>query len=240
MDFEYLLIQEGAEVPPAQSKTAVVIVGKFSPPQVGHYKLISAAAKFAKEKKLDAVFVCVAYRSKPKPDDIVSAIPPEDRIEIMQNSGKANIISRDHFVKANGAFDAFVQVRKAGYEPVVICTADEEAKKTYLDMLDKYFTKDDGTQIKHTAVPGLFRDDDAQGKDEGNKKEAALQTLEKMVKKDEFSEEDSSATLARVAAEQGYGEEFIKIVGLEKNIPLANKVYNQLRKAMGLEKKVRE
>jgi hypothetical protein len=57
-----------------------------------------------------------------------------------------------------------------------------------------------------------------------------------MVKTGEFDVEDSSASLARTAAELGYGKEFVKIVGLEKNLPLANKVFNQLRSALGLEK----
>lgn len=236
MSYEYLLLQEEAEQIGRQDKEAVVVIGKFSPPQVGHYKLISTAAKYMKDKKLDATMVCVAYRSKPKADDIVSAIPPEDRIAILQQSGKANIIKRDHFVKANGAFDAFVQVRKAGYEPIAICTADKEAEKNYLTILDKYFTNDDGTPIKHYSVPGITRTEDAQGKDIKSKHDLAVDILQKMVKTGEFADEDSSATLARVAAQEGYGEEFIKIVGLEKNVPLANKVFNQIRSALGLEK----
>lgn len=234
--YEYLLLQEEAEKIGKQSKTAVVVVGKFSPPQVGHYKLIAAAAKYMKEKKLDAVIVCVAYRSKPKADDIVSAIPPEDRIAILQQSGKANIVKREHFIPANGAFDAFVQVRKAGYEPVAICTADTEAEKNYLDILNKYFTEDDGTKIEHAAVQGVERAEEAQGKDDSSKKELATKILQNMVKTGEFDVEDSSASLARTAAELGYGKEFVKIVGLEKNLPLANKVFNQLRSALGLEK----
>lgn len=238
MEFEYnyLLLQEEAEKIGRQDKSAVVVIGKFSPPQVGHYKLIAAAAKFMKEKKLDATIVCVAYRSKPKSDDIVSAIPVEDRISIMQNSGKANIINKKHFVPANGAFDAFVQVRKLGYEPIAICTADGDAEKSYLDILDKYFTNDDGSKIQHFSVGTIERNVDAQGENEKSKKEAAVQILDRMLKTGEFADEDSSATLARVAAEKGFGKEFVKILGLEKNIPLANKVFNQLRSAMGLDK----
>lgn len=233
---EYLLLKEATEQAGKQPKTAVVVIGKFSPPQVGHYKLITAAAKYKKEKKLDAIMVCVAYRSKPKPGDIVSAIPVEDRIAILQQSGKANIVSRDHFLPANGAFDAFVKVRQAGYEPIAICTADKEAEKSYMTILDKYFTEDDKSPIQHYSVPGIDRAEDAQGKDDNSKKAVALNILQKMVKTGEFADEDSSASLARVAAEQGYGEEFVKIVGLEQNLPLANKVFNQLRTAMGLEK----
>ncbi len=234
--YNYLLLQEEAEKIGKQQKTAVVVIGKFSPPQVGHYKLISHAEKYKKQKKIDAVFVCVAYRAKPKADDIVSAIPVEDRISILQHSGKANNVNRKHFIPANGAFDAFVQVRKAGYEPVAICTADKEAEKNYLEILNKYFTEDDGTKIDHENVPGINRAEDAQGKDEKSKKDLALDILERMTKTGEFADEDSSATLARVAAEKGYGEEFIKIVGLENNVPLANKVFNQIRTALGLEK----
>lgn len=238
MDFEqdYLLLQEEAEKIGRQQKTAVVVIGKFSPPQVGHYKLITAAAKYKKSKKLDAVFVCVAYRAKPKADDIVSAIPPEDRIAILQQSGKANVVNRDHFLPSNGAFAAFINVRKAGYEPIAICTADKEAETSYMTILDKYFKNDDDTPIEHFTVPGITRDEESQGKDEGSKKANALAILQKMTKTGEFSDEDSSASLARVAAEQGFGSEFIKITGLEKNIPLANKVFNQLRHAMGLER----
>ena len=236
MSYDYLLLQEEAEKIGRQQKEAVVVIGKFSPPQVGHYKLIAAAAKYMKEKKLDATIVCVAYRSKPKADDIVSAIPPEDRISILQQSGKANIVKRDHFLKANGAFDAFVKVRESGFEPIAICTADKDAEKNYLDILDKYFKNDDGTPITHYSVKGIERAEDAQGKDDKSKKDLAIDILQKMVKTGEFSDEDSSATLARVAAQEGYGDEFIKIVGLEKNIPLANKVFNQLRVAQGLEK----
>ena len=237
LDYNYLLLQEEAEKIGRQDKSAVVVIGKFSPPQVGHYKLITAAAKYMKASKMDATVVCVAYRAKPKADDIVSAIPVEDRISIMQHSGKANIISKKHFIPANGAFDAFVQVRKLGFEPIAICTADKDAEKTYLDILDKYFTNDDGSKIEHFSVKTVERNEDAQGENEKSKKDAAVKILDRMLKTGEFDDEDSSATLARTAAEKGYGKEFVTILGLEKNIPLANKVFNQIRLAMGLDKK---
>lgn len=237
LDYNYLLLQEEAEKIGRQDKSAVVVIGKFSPPQVGHYKLITAAAKYMKASKMDATVVCVAYRAKPKADDIVSAIPVEDRISIMQHSGKANIISKKHFIPANGAFDAFVQVRKLGFEPIAICTADKDAEKTYLDILDKYFTNDDGSKIEHFSVKSVERNEDAQGENEKSKKDAAVKILDRMLKTGEFDDEDSSATLARTAAEKGYGKEFVTILGLEKNIPLANKVFNQIRLALGLDKK---
>lgn len=235
LECDVTLLEAEAEKVGRQQKTAVVVIGKFSPPQVGHYKLITAAAKYQKVKKLDSIFVCIAYRGKPKADDIVSAIPPEDRIDILQQSGKANIVPRDHFIPANGAFAAFVNVRKAGYEPIAICTADAASEKSYLELLDKYFKNDDDTPIQHFAVPGITRDEESQGANETSKKSNALAILQRMVKSGELSDEDSSASLARAAAEHGYGPEFVKITGLEKNLPLANKVFNQLRRAMGLE-----
>lgn len=208
---------------PVSDKRAVVIIGRFQPPTVGHYKLINAAKKFVRENpelllftKPVVVIVNGAVSSQNKFENPLSV---EDRIYFMQNSGKANGVE---FLSANNAFNAFNAVRKAGYEPIVIGGGSDRVDG-YLEMLDTKFTDKNGKKQVHykLEIP------------ERNELPATEQSLEGL-KGRKVGISELSGSLARKAVELGYFDEFVKIVGLENNIPAAKKMYKMIKTSMGV------
>lgn len=227
---EDILLFEAQDIPPKQKKTATVIIGRFQPPHAGHYKVIQHAWKFTKEKGLDGLFIVIVEGVKTSEDKISNPLTADERIRYIKNSGRANWV-KDVLI-ATDAFNALVKVREAGYEPIAIAAGDDRADK-YLAMLDKYFLDENEKQIKHMKVPGLERD---KGSIQSDIKKSAMQkALDKLQSGGEMDVEEASGSLARSAAEQGFFDEFVTIVGLEKNIPAAKQMYKKIRKSLGVE-----
>lgn len=208
---------------PAKSKRAVVIVGRFQPPTIGHYMLVNRAKKYIRENNhLDlftkpiVVVVEGAISSQDKKKNPLSA---KDRIYYMENSGKANGVI---FLTGKNAFDAFNEVRKAGYEPIVV-GAGSDRVAGYLDMLNDRFLDGNDKKQKHYALPGI---------EQRNELKSSKESLEK-IKDAVVDVSKVSGSLARRAAELDYFDEFVSITGLEKNIPAAKKMFKQIKKAFG-------
>lgn len=218
------------DLAPEQKKTAVVVLGRFQPPHSGHYKVIQQAWKFAKSKGISSLVVVIVDGKKTGEDKVKNPLTADERIRYMEHSGKANWVTK--FLTANSAFAALATVRDAGFEPIAIAAGSDRADD-YLRILDKYFTKEDGSPIKHELVPGLDRAEDAVDDD---KKDSAIEkALDKMKAGGELDVEEASGSMARTAATMGYFDEFVKIVGLEKNKKAAKQMYDKIRAAMGVE-----
>jgi cytidyltransferase-like protein len=224
---EESLIFEEQDIPPMQKKTATVIIGRFQPPHAGHYKVIQHAWKFTKEKDLDALILVIVDGVNTSKDKKTNPLTSDERIRYIKNSGKANWV-KDILVASN-AFDALVKVREAGYEPIAIAAGDDRSDK-YLVMLDKYFLDNDGKPIKHFKVPGLERNKSSTQND--LKKSSIQKAIEKIQSNGELDVEEASGSLARAAVEHGFFDEFVKIVGLEKNLPAAKQMFNKIKKSL--------
>lgn len=225
LDEDYVEILSEDEMPIFQRKKAIVAVGRFNPPTRGHYKVLETAYRYQQKRKLDGIVVVVIDSKKSSEDKKKNPLTADERIRYMQHSGRANWVST--YLTAGNAFEAFVKVREAGFEPTVIAAGSDRAD-SYLKMLDKYFTDVDGNPVKHETLEGLDRDEDAAA---GKNKDAVLDSM-----KDghPLDLEDASASLARRAAELGYYKEFVDIVGQEKNKAAAKQMYEKIRKAMGV------
>lgn len=225
-----ILLMEGVDLPPAQKKKATIIIGRFQPPHAGHYKVIQHAWKFTKEHDMDGLFVVIVEGVKTSEDKVANPLTSDERIRYMKNSGRANWVK--DFLVAKDAFDAMVKVREAGYEPIAIAAGDDRADK-YLGILDKYFLDANEKPIKHMKVKGLERDKSAV---QSNVKKSTIEkALEKLKAGNELDVEEASGTMARTAASNGFYDEFVKIVGLEKNKAAAKQMYNKIRKSIGEE-----
>jgi hypothetical protein len=199
---EELILLEAEKLPPMQKQSAVVAVGRFSVPTIGHYRVINAMKNFIrKNKKLNLVqmpIIVIVDGKETRKDKSKNPLTPDQRIKFMKASGKANGVI---FLVASSAFDAFAMVRKQGYEPVAIAAGSDRADG-YLQMLDKYFKSPDDKQIVHHIVPGLER-----------KNEKGV------------NEKNASGTMARLAAKLGHYAEFVQVVGLEDKEKLAKQMY---------------
>jgi len=210
------------EKQPAQDKRAVVIIGRFQPPTIGHYKLINEAKKFIRENKDLSLFskpiVVIVNGEKTSKDKKQNPLTVDERIYFMENSGRANGVI---FLSANNALNAFNEVRKAGYEPTVIGAGSDRATG-YLSILDSKFLDKNGNKQKHYVLGGIdTRKELKPSKD-------SIDGLDKNVQVSKVS-----GSLARKAAELDYFEEFVEITGLNKNIPAAKKLFKILKDRIG-------
>lgn len=218
-------IYEAAETVGEQKHRAVVAVGRFQPPTRGHYKLMGAMKAFIRDNhdlnlSVHPVVVIVAGE-KSSSDKSKNPLSADERKSFMESSGKANGVK---FLIAGSAFAAFEEVRKAGFEPIAIAAGTDRAAG-YLKMLDKYFAKADGTEIKHVAVPGLERDQDDEV---GDGPEAFDMIINMINDGDEVDDAQVSGTLARYAAKKGEEKAFAYLVGLEKKPKLAQKLMSKI------------
>lgn len=211
------------DIETAQSQRAVVILGRFQPPTIGHYKIINLAKKFIRENQQLSLFikpiVVIIDGKKTGLNKVENPLTSEERIYFMKHSGKANGVE---FLTSTNAFAAFNEVRKAGYEPIVV-GAGSDRLKGYLDLLDEKFLDDKGKKQKHYSVTGLDT------RSEMKPNEASLDLL----KNSDAQIREVSGSLARKAVELGYFDEFVKLTGLEKNIPGAKKMFNKIKKHLG-------
>ena len=202
---------------PMQKKNVVVLVGRFSPPHLGHYKAINNAKAFIRNNpklNLEAQPVVIVIAGpKTSLDKKTNPLSVHDRINFMKYSGNADGVV---FSESSNAFKAFEKVRELGYEPIVIAAGDDRADN-YLSILDNHFLKKNGSKISHYKVPNLERE------------KASLSDLE-----DSATIDSSlvSGTMVRAAINAGYEDVFTKMVGLEKKPKLAKLMFKKVKKAM--------
>ena len=207
-----------------QSLRAVVIVGRFQPPTIGHYKIINLAKKYIRENQDLELFtkpvVVIVDGKKSSKNKKENPLTVDERIYYMKHSGKANGVL---FLSGSSAFDAFNEVRLAGLEPIVI-GAGSDRIKGYIDLLnDKFLDKKENKQ-KHYELPGLESRHSLKGTEENISNIGDSIPISKV-----------SGSLARRAAELNFFDEFVKITGLEKNIPAAKKMFKEIQKRVGEE-----
>lgn len=228
-EFEIAALFEGLE--PMQDKRVAVIIGRFNPPQLGHYKLISDVQSWIKSHaslKLETLPVVVVIGGSKSDADLKrNPLSVADRISYMQSSGKCNGVK---FFQATNAFAALEAVRKAGLEPIAVA-AGSDRMDGYITMLDKYYKDTNDNPIKHYKIE-LSRADAAVETNKDKKHDSMVAIINKMRDGSDPKVDEISASLARVAVELGAKDEFAKLVGLEHNTKLASNMYAKIKSAM--------
>jgi len=204
-----------------QSKRAVVMVGRFQPPTSGHYTVIDKMKAFARMTKGVTPIVVVVAGAGTSKDLHKNPLSAEDRIKFMTASGNANGVK---FITSASAFAAFEDVRKAGYEPYAIAAGSDRGAK-YLEMLDKYFTGQNGEKLEHVIMPGLKEREDPD--DEGVPSEEVLQMAENG---EEIPVHLISGSMARLAVKLGFKKAFAKILGVKQ--PLGDIIFKKVEAAL--------
>lgn len=216
-----------------QTRRAAVVIGRFNPPTVGHYKVLNVVKKFIRanpELELDMVPILVVIEGKETSKDKQrNPLTADERIAFMKGSGLADGVK---FLKAGSAFAAFEAVRKAGFEPIAVAAGSDRGDN-YLAMLNKYFKSKDGKDIKHRLIE-LPRGGSNSKEDAGINKNAGLFDILKHMDKD-IPVSMVSASLARLAVQQNEREKFAIIVGLENKPNIANLLFNKIKKAMEIQ-----
>ena len=191
---------------------AVVTIGRFNPPTIGHYAVFDAMKRYLRTNKdgVTNAFIVIVDGEKTGDDKTRNPLTGAERKAFLEASDKANGIK---ILIAKNGFDAFKAVIDEGFEPVVIAAGSDRAPH-YLKVLDQYFTNGaDGKPVKHKALPGLNREPS----DDPNA---------------EVSVTNVSGSMARHAASLGYFEEFAEMVGLTDKPKLAKTLFDKVRASM--------
>lgn len=166
MTVKIILEKKGKAIPQQQTKTAVVVIGRFQPPTLGHASLINAAKKAWRTGKYDAVIVFIVEGKETSKDKKHNPLSGASREFYLQHSSYSKGLK---FAVVGSAFDAFIQCREMGYEPMCVVGGkfvegekEENRAEGYKKMLDKYFKTPDGDAIDHKAVV-LERNADSDG-----------------------------------------------------------------------------
>jgi hypothetical protein len=212
-----------------QKRRAAVIVGRYSPPTIGHYAIINKVKKFIRENpelKLSVVPIIVVVEGKETSKDKQrNPLTAKERVAFMTGSGKAQGC---RFLIAGSAFEAFEEVRKAEYEPIAVAAGSDRGGK-YLEMLDKYFKTNDHEPIDHYEIE-LKRDSEASEAKGQDKQQALSDILQHM--DDEIPTDMVSASLARHAVQKDELAKFSVIVGLKEKPKLASMMFDKIKAAL--------
>jgi len=214
---------------PIGTKPVVAVIGRFQPPTTAHYAVISAAKKFAHSRK-DVGFdplvrVIVVAGEKTGLDKRRNPLTAAERVKFMQASGHANGVV---YYVAKTAFEGLVALRKEGLEPIAIAAGSDRAT-AYKKLLDDYFMDGDKKVVHHTVQIDRAPDSDAEADEEVVKSMHATGTVDRTL---------VSGGMARLAAELGYKDEFMKIVGLEDKPVLGDRLYQAVLSGVGEKKDV--
>jgi hypothetical protein len=241
------------------SKKVAVVIGRFNPPTIGHYKLIGQAVKELKSNpkfkglEIAPVVIVIGDNDKHKKlfSDLKSGdeklkkvalkelmrnpLSPADRISIMQHSGKLGIIPSNHYFSAANPVLALNKLRDSGLEPIAIISGSDRGgdggkQSDYLRILNQYFLDDAGGPIKHLEIVIQRQGEGPKGDKE--KFVNDILSASKSGQKKDIGDTEASGSMARRAVELGYEPEFAKIVGLEDKPALAKKVFNKIAGAI--------
>ena len=193
------------EIREAKEKVAVFTFGRFNPPTTGHEKLIEKVASVAKQNNAQ-YFVYPSHSQNAKKDPL----PHSKKIAYMRAmfpSHKRNIIA----TKERNVFEIATGLYKKGFSSVIMVVGSDRVQE-FEALLNKYNGVDgrhglyDFTNI--SVVSAGERDPDAEGVT------------------------GMSASKMRAAAGSGDFEQFK--LGLPKGFSDAQKLYNDVRKFMGI------
>ena len=193
------------EIREAKEKVAVFTFGRFNPPTTGHEKLIEKVAAVAKQNNAQ-YFVYPSHSQNAKKDPL----PHSKKIAYMRAmfpSHKKNIIA----TKERNVFEIATGLYKKGFSSVIMVVGSDRVQE-FEALLNKYNGVDgrhglyDFTNI--SVVSAGERDPDAEGVT------------------------GMSASKMRAAAGAGDFEQFK--LGLPKGFSDAQKLYNDVRKFMGI------
>ena len=219
------------DIPSEAAKKVALVIGRFNPPTIGHYKIINEVKKFIKSNPkigLEAnPVVIVIGGSKSDLDKKRNPLTTDERILFMSSSGQTDGVI---FLTAENAFAAFAVARHNGFEPIAIA-AGSDSIDSYVDILNNSFKTKTGAPIKHFAIE-VERDKSVITTDKEDKKKTIDELLKSAIAGEEIDTDLISGSLARRAVELGYEEEFANITGLENKPVLARKMFIKIKKAI--------
>lgn len=156
MTVKIILEKRGKQIPPKQDKTAVIVVGRFQPPTLGHATLINAAKKAWRDGKYDAVIVFIVAGKETGKDKKRNPLSGESRQYYLEHSSYSKGL---RFAVVGSAFDAFIKCRELGFEPMAVVGGkfvegekEENRAEGYKNLLDKYFKDENDEPIEHKAI----------------------------------------------------------------------------------------
>lgn len=196
-------------------KNAAVIIGRFNPPTIGHYHLITKVKQFIASKgatyAIDPMpFIIIVDGEKSSRDAETNPLSASERLVLMRKNQDTLACK---FVIAGSVIDGFNKIRGMGFEPVLIAGGEDRTSQ-YIQILKDHNPDIDRIELslRRTIV-------------DPNNSDGII---------DNITPEDInmiSASLARAAARSGKFDKFKIITGLADTD--AETVFNKIKTRTG-------
>lgn len=120
-------------------KNAAVIIGRFNPPTIGHYHLISKVKQFIATKGSDhsispMPFIIIVDGEKSRDDTQSNPLSASERLVLMR---KHEDTTACKFIIASSVVDGFNKIRDAGFEPTLIAGGEDRTAQ-YIKILKDF------------------------------------------------------------------------------------------------------
>ena len=190
----------------ARGDTAVFTFGRFNPPTTGHEKLIDALGKQQSKNAGSLMYVYPSHSQDAKKNPLPHARKVAYMKKMFRKYAK-NIITS----KARNVFDIAVELHNKGHRAIVMVVGSDRVQE-----FDRLLNQYNGVEGRH----GYYGFDDIRVVSAGERDP------------DAEGVEGMSASKMRAAAAQGDYDSFI--MGLPRNFGDAKKLYDDVRKNMGV------
>jgi hypothetical protein len=190
----------------ARGDTAIFTFGRFNPPTTGHEKLIDALGKQQSKNAGSLMYVYPSHSQDAKKNPLPHARKVAYMKKMFRKYAK-NIITS----KARNVFDIAVELHNKGHRAIVMVVGSDRVQE-----FDRLLNQYNGVEGRH----GYYGFDDIRVVSAGERDP------------DAEGVEGMSASKMRAAAAQGDYDSFI--MGLPRNFGDAKKLYDDVRKNMGV------
>ena len=190
----------------ARGDTAIFTFGRFNPPTTGHEKLIDALGKQQSKNAGSLMYVYPSHSQDAKKNPLPHARKVAYMKKMFRKYAK-NIITS----KARNVFDIAVELHNKGHRAIVMVVGSDRVQE-----FDRLLNQYNGVDGRH----GYYGFDDIRVVSAGERDP------------DAEGVEGMSASKMRAAAAQGDYDSFI--MGLPRNFGDAKKLYDDVRKNMGV------
>lgn len=133
---------------------AVIVIGRFNPPTIGHESIFKTAIQTAKKtNSVPIIFVSSSVDNKSNP------LPIEEKISFLKS-----FFPGIDFRPMTSAYDAIKNLSNEGYDSIILLTGNDR-KESYTKMITRGMEKPDHDEnkinLKDFQILSLTRDPDA-------------------------------------------------------------------------------
>lgn len=198
-------------------KPAVIVIGRYQPPHLGHYAIFDMAKDYISKNGeiFEYPIIVIIDGEKSGKDKNRNPLSAEERVNIMRGSGHANEV---RYLIAKDVMEAIEKLKDAGYDPVAVATGSDRGD-SYVKLLNKYYE----TNNERESLVLKRSELDA--------KPATINDILANFDKD-TPVEFISGSLVRETVKANNFDKFAIMTGLNQNQKLAKSTFDKIKSSM--------